>query len=104
MRRLEHDRGGNARFEGLLPARGDDAPAIARLEAGEHPLRLGGDEVVPAGHREGEELLGHDGADDLEAGIDTTCMAVAIAVEASQRVEAARLEIAAVDVHRSRLR
>ncbi len=103
MRRLEHDRGGHARFERLLPASRNDAPAIARLQPGEHPLRLGRDEVVPTRHRELQELLGHDGAHDVEADVRALGVAVPVAVEARHRIEATGLELAAEDVHEDEL-
>ena len=40
VRRLEHHGRRDSRLECLLPARGDDAPPVARHEAGKHPLRL----------------------------------------------------------------
>ena len=99
VRRLEHDRRSDARLERLRPALGDDAPAVAGLEAREQPLRLRGHEVVPARAGEREELLGHDRADDVDADVAGAGPAVAVAIEPGHRVERARLEIAAEDVH-----
>ena len=66
VRSLEHDGRRDTGLERFLPARRDDAPAIARLESGKQPLRLRGHEVVPRRHRELEELLRHDRADHVE--------------------------------------
>ena len=59
MRRLKHDARGLAGREGLLPAGGAQAPAIAGLEAGELEFRHGRAEVVALGPGEGQELGGH---------------------------------------------
>lgn len=99
VRRLEDDRRSNARLECLLPASGNDAPAIARLEAREEPLRLRSDEVVSPPPCELEELFGHHRADDVNAHVARTGAAVAVAVETGHGVERTRLEFAAEDVH-----
>ena len=100
MRRLEHDGRSDARLESLLPASGDHAPAVARPESRKHPLWLRRYEIVSSRYGELEELLGHNGADDMEADVDTTCTAVAVAKEPGHRIEAAGLELATEDVHR----
>ena len=99
VRRLEDDGRSDARLERLLPARRDDAPAVAGPQAGEHPLRLRRDEVVPGRDRELEELLGHHRADDVEAEVRAGRVAVAVTEVARDRVDRARLELAAEDVH-----
>ena len=99
VRRLEDDGRRHAGLERLLPPRRDHAPAVSRLQARKHPLRLRGDEVVAGRHREVEELVGHHGADRMEADIDSFGTARAVAEVARQRIERARLELAAEDVH-----
>ena len=103
VRRLEHDRRRGPGLERFLPAGGDDTPAIAWLQAREHPLRLRRDEVVPARHGEREELLGHHRADRVEPEIDALGSAVAIPEVSGHRIEGARLELAAENVHAERL-
>jgi uncharacterized hydrophobic protein (TIGR00271 family) len=104
MRRLEHDGRRNAGLERLLPACGDDAPAVARLQPREEPLRLGRGQVVPDRRRELEELVRHDCADRVEARVATLRATVAVPEEAGQRVERARLEVAAEDIHPQKTR
>ncbi len=99
VRRLEHDRRRDARLERLLPARGDDAPAVARAEPREQPLRLRRHEVVPADTENSRNSSVIDRADGVEAGVGALGAAVAVAEEAGHRVEGARLELAAEDVH-----
>ena len=59
MRRLQDDGRRDAGHQRLLPPRDAEAPAVARLQTGEVPLRVRRREVVAAGLAEGEERLGH---------------------------------------------
>ena len=79
MGRLEDDRRRDARFERLLPARCDDAPAVARPEPGNIHCGCGVTRSFPADDRELEELLGHDRADDVEAEVGAGRVAVPVA-------------------------
>ena len=99
VRRLEHDRWRDTRLQRLLPARRDDAPAVARLQPREQPLRLRRHEVVPRRDRELEELLRHDRTDDVEPEVGAGRVAVAVAEVARHRVDGTGLQLAAEDVH-----
>ena len=79
---LEHDAGGVAGLQCLLPARGAEAPAVAGLEAGEAVLRQGGGEVVADGAAVGEEACRHDRADGVAAVVFGAGAAGAVAEEA----------------------
>lgn len=81
--------GRHSRLERLLPTGGDHAPAIARLEAGKHPLRLGSHEIVSAGNGKLEKLIGHHRADDMDAEITRPGPTGAVAVVAGQGFERA---------------
>src|SRR6185503_4423304 len=83
---LEHHLGGAAGIERLLPARRAQAPAVARLEAGEAVLRHRRREVVAPGFREGEELRRHDDANRVQAHVLAAGVATGIAIEAGQRL------------------
>src|SRR5262245_15301194 len=98
MRRREHDGRRLPCLERLLPARGADAPAIAGHETGEAEPLTRRREIVADRLREGEEPLGHHGADSVHAEIAGARPARAVAIEACQRVERARVELAAEDV------
>jgi hypothetical protein len=99
MRRLEDDRRRDPGVERLLPARRDDAPAVARAKAGKEPLRLRGHQVVSRRDRELEELLRHDRTHDVEAEVGAGRVAVAVAEIAGHGIRRARLELPAEDVH-----
>jgi hypothetical protein len=99
MRSLEYGRRRGAGLERLLPACGDDAPTIARLQPREEPLRLRRGKVVPDRRRELEEFRRHDRADRVEARVTTLGAAMAVSEEAGQRIKRARLQLTAEDVH-----
>src|SRR5829696_5934368 len=80
------------RLVGLQPADGDHAPAVAGAQAGEAVLRSGRGQVVAELALHGEELGGDDRADGVRAQVLGPRGAVAVAVEAGQRVDAARLQ------------
>ena len=99
VRGLEHDRRRHPGLERLAPARGDDTPPVARLEAAEEVLRSRRREIVSDRLGEREELVGHHRADRVEAGVATLRAAVAVPEEAGHGIERARLQVAAEDVH-----
>lgn len=78
---LQVDGGSDVVVERLAPAIGAETPAISWLEAGEAPLRAGGDEIVALREREVEELFGHGGADDMFAAIVIVGATEAVAEE-----------------------
>ena len=88
-----------ARLVRLEPAGRADAPAVARREPVEPPLRPRCREVVPGPLAEGEELLRHHRADGVRADVLRPGRAAAVAEEARQRRVRARQELAADDVH-----
>jgi len=90
--------GGHAGDEGFAPAGDAEAPFVAGFEAGEAEFRGRGGEVVAAEPGEGEECVGELDADGVEADVAGAGAAVAVAVEASQRTQAATLEGTAQDV------
>ena len=67
---------------GFLPAEGAEAPAVASLEAGEAEFRVWRAEVIASRFWEGEELIRHNGTDDMGAFILEIGMAEPIAEEA----------------------
>ncbi len=87
MGRLENHQGREARFERLLPAGRHDAPAIARLQAREHPLRLRGAEVVAVCAAEVEKLIGHHRTDNVDAVVARTSSTSAVSVPTGQGLE-----------------
>ena len=100
VRRLQvhHRRGpGVVRF---LPARHADAPAIARLQAGEAPFGDRRRQVVARLAAEGEKLFRHPTADDVHADVFRAGVAAAVAVEAGARRLAAGLKWGAENVLR----
>src|SRR5690242_7605897 len=100
MSRLENDLRGGAGVERLLPARRAQAPAVARLEAGEAVLWHRRGEIVAGGLREGEELGGHDDANRVQAVILAAGVAAGVAIEAGQRLGGAGPQRAAQHVDR----
>ena len=95
---FEDDGAGFAGFEGLFPAGDADAPAVARVQAGEGPLGAGGDEIVSDFDLVLEELLGQDGADEVQAAVLRAGVAAAVAVEAGEGCGGAVLEFGSEDV------
>ena len=79
MRGFEHHGWRNAGLKGLLPAACTEAPAVARAKARKAAPRR--DEVVAAPLGEGQKVVGHAGADHMQAGIVGPRVAEAIAVE-----------------------
>ena len=102
MGRLQHDLRRDVGVEGLLPAAGAQAPAVARLQAGEAILRHWRTEIVAGGLREGEELGRHHDADRVEADILAAGVAATVAVEAGHGLMRARLQGPAQHVDRRR--
>ena len=96
--RLQDDGCAMAGIEGLLPARGANAPAVARCEPGETVFGHRGAEVVSGGGGVGEKVRGHQGADAVTAGILRSGIAVTSAVETGERVDAAGLQRSAQDI------
>jgi len=76
---LEDNRWCNPCIKGLPPSTCAEAPTIACTEPGEPAAR--GDKVVAPRSGVGEKVVGHAGADHMNAGIIGACVAEAIAVE-----------------------
>ncbi len=83
---------GDACVERFFPAPNAQAPPVARAKAGETETRDGSNEVVAACAGEGEELVGHDGAHEVQAGVVLAGVAAAVAEKAGERVAATLLE------------
>ena len=92
--------GGDAGVEGIFPAGGAEAPAIAGFEAFEVPLRARGDKVVAAREGKGEEVIGDLHADGVYAGVFRAGVATAIPVEAGKRSSTASLEDTSENIQR----
>lgn len=84
--------------ERFSPPEGAKAPFVARLEAGEAPLRLGRAEVVTARAGKVEKLLRHLGANDVRAVVVSVGLAVSIPAPSGQGIGAAKLQGGALDV------
>lgn len=95
---FENDWTSGAGLLDLEPAGGADAPAVARLEAGEAELGHGSDEVVAEGARGLQEGLIDDAADGVDAEVFGAGVAAAVAVEAGHGGAAAGLQREAEDV------
>ena len=79
MRGFEHHGWRHAGLKGLLPAAGAEAPTVARAKPREAAARR--DEVVAAPLGEGQKVVGHAGADHMQAGVVGPRVAEAIAVK-----------------------
>jgi hypothetical protein len=95
---FEDDRAGGSGLLDLQPAGGTDAPAIARLEAGETELRHGGAEIIAQRLGGFKEWSVDEAADGVDAMVFGTGLATAGAVEASHGLAAADVERLAEDV------
>jgi hypothetical protein len=93
MRRLQVHWRRDAGLQRLLPTSHAKAPAIALLQAGKVRMRY--DEVIAARAGEIEELLRHPGANRVQPRVAWTGAAVAIAVEARERIGAAAAQVCA---------
>lgn len=98
MRGLEDDGRRITRLKGLFPALDAQAPLVAGLETGKIPLRNGSDEVIPPGLGKFQKVLGHAGADKVQADVIGAGSAAAVAIESCQRVKSARLQIATENI------
>lgn len=83
---------------GPQPVRRGNAPSIARGKTGEAILGNSGDEVVADLSLMFKELGGHDGTDRVAAEIFWAGRAATVAEESGERIETARLQLAAQDV------
>jgi len=72
-------------FEGFAPARGAEAPAVARLKSRKAELRAWRGEVVAGRLGKGEELGGRLDADRVQADIFGAGMTAARAIESGER-------------------
>src|SRR6478735_1771767 len=98
VRRGEHDRRGRPLAVGARPVGGRDAPAVARVQAGELVLRHRRREVVADASLVVEELGGDHRADGVAAQVLRAGAAAPVAVEARDRVGPAGLELLPQDV------
>lgn len=98
VRGAEFDLRGHAVLEGLLPAGGTQAPAIARLEAGEVVFRHGGGEVIADGLGIFEKFFRDLHADHMHALVERSGAAIPIAVKPRHGTGAAGLKFSAKDV------
>jgi thioredoxin reductase len=74
----------------LGPARSAQAPAISRLQPRKAELRPWGDEIIPPGSREGEELRRDLGTNDVPPQILRSGCTTAVAEKPRRRVHRAR--------------
>ena len=98
MRRLEVYWRRDTSLQSLQPPRHAKAPAVALLQAGKVGMRC--DEVIAARTGESEELLRHSCANRVQPGVAWTSAAIAIAVEACERIATAAAQVCAQDVCR----
>lgn len=95
---FEDDFGSSAHEERLFPALDAQAPAVPFFKAWEVIFFDGGGEIVADLFGEGEELVGHDGADEVESEVIATVVAATIAKIAGHRVGTAELEFGSEDI------
>src|SRR5258708_33488636 len=95
---FEDDGAGCSGLLDLQPAGGADAPAVARLEAGEAELGHGRGEVVAEGLGGGEKRGVDDAANGVYAEIVAAGVAAAVAVEAGHGFTATGVEGLTEDV------
>ena len=95
---LENHARRHAGLQRLTPARGAEAPAVARLKSGEIEVWLRGGEVVASCLGEGKELRRDLDADCVQPEIVRARMAAAGAIEAGQRPLRATLQRLTEDV------
>ena len=98
MRRLEVHWRRDTSLQRLQPPRHAKAPAVALLQAGKVGMRC--DEVIAARAGEIEELLRHSCANRVQARVAWTSAAIAIAVEAGERIATAAAQVCAQDICR----
>ena|SRR5580700_1917909 len=98
MRCLEVHWRRDAGLQRLLPTRHAKAPAVALLQAEKVGTRC--DEVIAARAGESEELLRHPGANGVQPRVAWTSTAIAIAVEAGERIATAAAQVCAQDICR----
>ena len=98
MRRLEVHWRRDASLQRLQPPRHAKAPAVALLQAGKVGMRC--NEVVAAGAGESEELLRHPCANRVQPPVAWTSAAIAIPIEACERVATAAAQVCAQDICR----
>ena len=98
MRRLEVDWRRDTSLQRLQPPRHAKAPAVALLQAGKVGMRC--DEVIGARTGESEELLRDSCANRVQARVAWTSAAIAIAVEAGERITTAAAQVSAQDICR----
>ena len=87
-------------FEGLLPALGAQAPAIAGFETGKTDFRYRRRQVVAARFGETEKGIGHHHANRMAANILTAGIAAAVPVKARHWLDRTRLKGFAEDIAR----
>ena len=92
VRGFEDDRAAGASLLDFQPASSTDAPAIARLQAGEAVLRHRGGEIIAECFGRGQEWGVDDAADRVDAEVFRPGLAAAGAIKASHRVAAAGRE------------
>src|ERR1700730_2460152 len=88
----------DAGLQRLLPTCHAKAPAVALLQAGKVGMRC--DEVIAARAGESEELLRHSCANRVQPRVAWTSAAIAIAVEACERIATAATQFCAQDICR----
>lgn len=98
MRRLEVHWRRDASLQRLQPPRHAKAPAVALLQAGKVGTRC--DEVVATRAGESEELLRHPRANRVQPRVAWTSAAIAIPVEACERIATAAVQVCAQDICR----
>jgi len=93
MRRLQVHWRRDAGLQRLFPTRHAKAPAVALLQAGKVGTRC--DKVISTRAGKKQELLRHPGANRVQTRVAWTCAAIAIAVEACDRIAAAAAQVCA---------
>ena len=92
---FKSDRCDHTSFEGSFPRFDANAPAVASFESGEAVFGAGRDQVVADGCLVVEEFVGHEDTNGVLADVVGAAIALAVAVETGERVDAAGLQDAA---------
>jgi hypothetical protein len=93
--RCEHNRRCTSSLERFPPSTHAQTPPIPFFETGKTPLGNRRAEIVACRGTEAKELVGHHCAYSVQPKVAGTRAAVAIAIEAGARLEAAAFEFAA---------
>ena len=100
MRRFEIDRRGTATVERRFPPRNADAPAVARFQSRETPLRHRRDQIVSIQDGEIEKFLGDFDADGMQTNVFRAGSAISVAIKSGHRIATTAAQIGPENVGR----